>query len=825
MWRAPQQSPCDVGVLTFSPKSKAALRREFERNARRKAEAERKERLRKMAAAGLLPTQIDSKEGVVLGYAFKSEKERQMAARKAQRLAMRQAAAAKSMLSRSQPPPVSKLPPSTRRRSKTAGRGGRARESPGGHPKPWNSSPNGSGSAGAEQAQQDAAMAFREIRHIEERNQRIKAALRARAAAIEPTARRRPASVPVLRSVEPDGDPFPGPGQIRGLGLLEDESGTDDDEDDPLPPLTPRTGENGSAAHEGAESMRPSTAPELLNGSIASSIAGSAAECFFNNMYDLESAMGSERHAQAREARPSTPYLDSVTTEESAAGLHSGEWNSFWAESAFDEGEQRLDTASASVTDDASQGNLMETGFGSLFKLAGSGVNDLMIAGIAAQVARTVEMDTEQALLVDLSSNCLTERRLEALTDVVVAKSSITGLNLADNRIKTKGGNVLSTVLGAGNMVQFTLSGNDIANRGLIDLCLGLKAAYKLRSLELSRCAIGATGGRALAEALDYLPNLTELDLAWNNLGTSGSGQFRSGEGELVTTTALLTALGGHHRLACLNLAWNSLGDEQIHRFTDEIIRNCLTGQLRPNLRHLDLTSNNLTGRAIAPPNYNVETRRQLSTAGNLDDTSLADVVMFCEHMKVLVVSKNSDIGFAGCRPFFSLLQHREIDEVALAPAKHPPDFNISELPCQRIVYASHCGVDNISSRPLTHKSGASGVGIAEDLAQLLATGLSGWTAGGDVLAPTPWLKDTPQSAVAAHEAELQSAKLAQRELQKENRRVAAVAARAKAQAIEENAARLRAEQERREADLAAAAAQKQWCEIHGPMFCAHGIA
>ena len=783
MWRAPQQQGAhDTEVLTFSPKSKAALRHEHEKNQRRKKEQQRKEKLRKMAAAGLLPTQIDSKEGVVLGYAFKTEKERQLQARAAKRLALRQAKASRSMISRTAtPPPASTAAPSSRWRKQQAAAG-----------KPW-----AQALSGARQRDLDSSVVNAgEIRRIENRNERIKTALRARARARSsgpPPPRRRPASVPMLRS-NSDDKPFPAPGGYS-IGMISDSDSDLDEAAEPLPSLSPRAATTSDA-------QRPSTAPEL-NGS-SSCLSQHPAMHFFNNLYEIETSMLSGGEDSGR---PTTPYLDSLTAEESAMPQWGGS-------NGFHLGSELVGSFDPETPGPASGGAESTVGgsgaHASLFKLAGAGVNDLMISGIAAQIGSAKAMD-EQTLRVDLSNNSITERGVEALADAILNNPDITDVDLANNAIKSKGGAALSKALEDGQLSRLSLAGNPISNRGFTDMCPGLRAAHKLRYLDLSRCEIGAAGGRALADAMDYLSGLVELNLAWNSLGTAGGGQFRTSTGEVEQTDGLAIALGRHREVAYVNLAWNSLGDEQVGRFAAAILEN----KRESKLCHVDLTSNNLTRTSAA---------------------TLATVLEEVPSLKVLVLNKNSDIGFAGCRPILNLLQAGKIQEVALTAAQQPPEFDPSAVLKKVVVYVSHCGVDNVSAAkdeqvaakvisdgdkggepsvvPAELGNSASAAeqnDVAEVLAGVLAAGLPGWVAGE---LPPSWRKGIPPAATAEHESALFAAKRAHREAEKKAVREAEMAAVAAVEAAEAEEAEHNAMREQAEADAAERAAEKEWEDV-----------
>ena len=83
MWRSPSEFPGYADVLTRNPRSRVAMDRMRQREERLRKEQAHRAKLRRMAARGLLPTQIDAETGLALGHAFKVQREEEAVSRRA----------------------------------------------------------------------------------------------------------------------------------------------------------------------------------------------------------------------------------------------------------------------------------------------------------------------------------------------------------------------------------------------------------------------------------------------------------------------------------------------------------------------------------------------------------------------------------------------------------------------------------------------------------------------------------------------------------------------------------------------------------------------
>jgi hypothetical protein len=418
-------------------------------------------------------------------------------------------------------------------------------------------------------------------------------------------------------------------------------------------------------------------------------------------------------------------------------------------------------------------------------RLAGVGVTDYMVGGLIGQIGRAKAVGDE-GLRLDLSENSIRDGGAEAIADAVLQNSQITGVDLSKNAFGHRGGAAFGQLLHADKLARLSLGGNSIGNRGVTELCDGLKIAQHLTYLDLSRCEIGTMGGRSLAEAVGFCEGLVSLDASWNNLAGAGGGGSKSLTNDGEPFSELAATVGEHPRLAQVNLAWNSLGDKQAVQFSQAVRKN----QANSKLAFVDLTSNSLTGASLGP---------------------LAEMMGASESLHTLVLNKNGVAGFAGCSPFLQLLQDGKIGAAVLTPSQHPPTFaeaieSAEQPPHCRTVHLSGCGADNVSD-------------IAEgDNRELLKVGLAGW---GDEV-PRAWTRELPPALLAERNVALYAARRVQRQAAQE------AAARAEQQAEldrtvaeawreEEEAqqAELLAVQEQREAEEAEGAAAKEWQDVH----------
>jgi hypothetical protein len=153
---------------------------------------------------------------------------------------------------------------------------------------------------------------------------------------------------------------------------------------------------------------------------------------------------------------------------------------------------------------------------------------------------------------VQLEQNRLTARGAALLAEAV--GSTAERLVLRHNSIGLAGCRALSSTLqrGAG-LTELDLTGNNLRDHGVVELCEGLMTCGQLKVLSLGRNQLGsAKVGFAIAKVVSNT-ELQSLDLHWNQFTGKGLQE-------------ILQALGRSKTLLRLNLSWNSLGKDKISK-------------------------------------------------------------------------------------------------------------------------------------------------------------------------------------------------------------------------------------------------------------------
>lgn len=121
---------------------------------------------------------------------------------------------------------------------------------------------------------------------------------------------------------------------------------------------------------------------------------------------------------------------------------------------------------------------------------------------------------------LDVSSNWLEDRHLEALCSSLVHCKMLLHLHLRNNVIGSDGIKALATVLMNCPMLQtLDLSGSNLGHHGAVALANVLQNGNSsLSTLSVSDCEIDADGAAALIKAIQYCPSLSSFDISNNSL-------------------------------------------------------------------------------------------------------------------------------------------------------------------------------------------------------------------------------------------------------------------------------------------------------------------
>ena len=135
---------------------------------------------------------------------------------------------------------------------------------------------------------------------------------------------------------------------------------------------------------------------------------------------------------------------------------------------------------------------------------------------------------------LDLGNNRITTEGIKALVEAIKSNNSITSLNLNSNSIDDEGAKSLAELIQtSATVVKINLAGNKITAKGAKYLAEAIKANphTKLAILNLSHCSIGEdiynkynnsnSGFEALADAMEMNSSIIELKVNDNYCGTN----------------------------------------------------------------------------------------------------------------------------------------------------------------------------------------------------------------------------------------------------------------------------------------------------------------
>ena len=182
---------------------------------------------------------------------------------------------------------------------------------------------------------------------------------------------------------------------------------------------------------------------------------------------------------------------------------------------------------------------------------------------------------------IELRKNRFTHIAVERLAPALAAHN-IHRLDISQNRLGTKGGTALASVLTSSSWPALrTLIVNDCAvgDQGARAMCIALEVHYRLEELRLRGNGIGSIGASALAALLE-VTNAVIIDLSWNNL---------SGKGAL----SLVTNIGPNYSLRECYLSHNGIDDHAAKSMLAELTTNS-------KLRVLDVSYNHITEQSCA---------------------------------------------------------------------------------------------------------------------------------------------------------------------------------------------------------------------------------
>ncbi|POM64571.1 Hypothetical protein PHPALM_19877 [Phytophthora palmivora] len=217
-------------------------------------------------------------------------------------------------------------------------------------------------------------------------------------------------------------------------------------------------------------------------------------------------------------------------------------------------------------------------------------VSHMAIGDDLACVFAACLLDLPMVTGLNARNNRLRDRGLQALVDVVVAKTDLYHLDLSENKVDGQAAHALASYLGSASsscrLQTLRLASADVDDDELVPFARALHSNKSLQTLDVSRNSVGSsehlnivrpsvtTGGEALATMISINSTLTSLDLSWNYLRLAGAVEIGR-------------ALAYNSGLRELNLAYNAFGNTGAQAVGDALLSNT-------TLQHLNMSHNNI---------------------------------------------------------------------------------------------------------------------------------------------------------------------------------------------------------------------------------------
>ncbi|KAL3662350.1 hypothetical protein V7S43_012677 [Phytophthora oleae] len=215
-------------------------------------------------------------------------------------------------------------------------------------------------------------------------------------------------------------------------------------------------------------------------------------------------------------------------------------------------------------------------------------VSHMAIGDDLACVFAACLLDLPLVTGLNARNNRLRDRGLQALVDVVVAKSDLYHLDLSENKVDSDAAHALASYLGSAScrLQTLRLASADVDDEELVPFARALHSNKSLQTLDVSRNSVGSsehlnvvrpsvtTGGEALATMISINNTLMSLDLSWNYLRLAGAVEIGR-------------ALAYNSGLRELNLAYNAFGNAGAQAVGDALLSNT-------TLQRLNMSHNNI---------------------------------------------------------------------------------------------------------------------------------------------------------------------------------------------------------------------------------------
>ena len=241
---------------------------------------------------------------------------------------------------------------------------------------------------------------------------------------------------------------------------------------------------------------------------------------------------------------------------------------------------------------------------------------------------------------VDLSNCNLSEQGVEIILSSLKNHTSLKHFNISSNRITNHVVNDIVDVIDSNTqLTHLNISDTDIQEYGLLKIFKAAQRINTLKCIELGNCAISDRAAKDIADAISV--NCMMEELVFTNNGFRETG-----------IAILFDVLREVHTLKYLTMAYNIVISNITTKVTEVVYNNCIayfdlsgcdlqknyscssilnTLSLQaPNLQHIDLSHNNLSGTA--------ETMAQLiSVSYYLQHVNLANTLMQDEEVMMII--------------------------------------------------------------------------------------------------------------------------------------------------------------------------------------------
>ncbi|NXN46464.1 LR74A protein, partial [Rhinoptilus africanus] len=223
---------------------------------------------------------------------------------------------------------------------------------------------------------------------------------------------------------------------------------------------------------------------------------------------------------------------------------------------------------------------------------------------------------------LELEDNRILAEGAICIAEMLRENSSLQKLNISNNHLDTAGAKAIASLLldNMSNLHALQLSGNNFGEETAPHFAEALMGNYQVKELDLSHNEFSEKGGQLLGQMLASNTTLEILDLSWNHLRRKGTEALGR-----VAKISLLS-LEGNGALKILNLSWNGAGNEGALALGEAL-------KVNKVLVHLDISNNQINNEGAK------KLCRGLEVNGKLQILKMANNPLTVEGATELVMS------------------------------------------------------------------------------------------------------------------------------------------------------------------------------------------